>query len=263
MDYDVQRLKNTQLDILDYIVGVCEKNGIDYCLFFGTLLGAYRHRGYIPWDDDLDIACRREDYERLLKALRNENDSRFYVQCYDLEADSPALHAKVRMNGTRCVERNVVSDSQNLGIFVDIFPLDYYSDDFKHRAAAFLIKYFYSVRQFKLFGRRISSLKDLIKLPFLPFSLGFINRRITRLLESVNKKQDFITCYICNYDAGRCSCNAQWFEETDVLEFENRYYKAPAAASNVLERLYGEDYMTLPPEDKRVTHSYQSVTWDE
>ena len=263
MDYDVQKLKNTQIDILDYVVGVCEKNGIDYYLFFGTLLGAYRHKGYIPWDDDLDIACKREDYEKLMSALREDNDPRFYIQSFDRETDSPVIHGKVRMNGTRCVEKNVVSNEQNLGIFVDVFPLDYYRDDFKHNAAAFLIKYFYSVRQSKIFKRKLRSLKDLIKLPFLPFSLAFLNRRITRLLESVNKKQDSLTCYICSYNAGRCSCRAELFEQPEKLEFENKSYSVPHDTPAVLESLYGKDYMTLPPEEKRITHSYQSVSWEE
>lgn len=262
MNYDVKRLKDTQLDILDYIAEVCRKHTIEYYLYFGTLLGAVRHKGYIPWDDDVDIACKREDYDRLISALKQENDPRFFVQTFDEASDSPVLHTKVRMNGTRCVEKNVVSDGQNLGIFVDIFPLDYYAPDIRHKCTAFLIKFLYSVRQFKLFNKKVASPKDLVKLPFLLFSVGFLNRKIIRLLKSVNNGQELLTCYICAYSADACSISAQWLAPGTDAAFENNSYRVPSESKAVLERIYGSDYMTLPPEDKRITHSYQSVTWD-
>ena len=80
MEYDIKKLHEVLVEILDYFVSVCEKNNLQYFLVYGTALGAYRHKGFIPWDDDLDVAMPREDYQRLLSILENNPNEGYSIQ---------------------------------------------------------------------------------------------------------------------------------------------------------------------------------------
>lgn len=264
MDYDVQKLKKTQEEILEYVDRVCEENDIHYSLYFGTLLGAVRHGGYIPWDDDVDIACERIDYEKLVEILTaNEScEPKFFVQSVSSDPQSPVLHTKIRMNGTECAEKNVVSEEQHKGIFIDIFPLDYYENTFKHNLIAKLIRVLYSFRGSVLFGKKPSGLRVVVNMLSSRISVEKYNKWINRLFASLNKKQsDTLTCYICRYEAGRCSVKKEWLKPYEKIKFEDKYFYAPNQCDKVLKSLYGENYLILPPKSERITHEYQRVVW--
>lgn len=264
MNYDVERLKETQFEILDYVAEVCKDNKIDYYIFFGTLLGAVRHKGYIPWDDDLDIACERKDYERLVKILteNQEKEPRFFVQSIDTDPESPVLHTKIRRNNTECIEKFTVSQEQNKGIFIDIFPLDNYTASFKSELLSAAIRALYSLRGIKLTGKQQGGLRKILCSLLGVVSIESINKTIDRLFKRVGKKEsEYLTCYICRYEAKNCFISKSWLKPEKKLPFEDRTYNAPCEAEKVLVSLYGEDYNVLPQESKRITHEYQSVKW--
>ena len=266
MNYDAERLKQTQLTILDYIVDACERHRIPYYLFFGSLLGAVRHSGYIPWDDDLDIACVRDDYEKLISVLKEElpMHSEFFIQDLATDPKSPMLHTKVRMNGTVCIERNTVSEEQHKGIFVDIFPLDGFRKGVASRLRAKSVRLLYSARGNALFKNRKRSVKRLLCAPLSHFDVKRYNTCIHRLMTH-NRPDECkeLTCYICRYKADRICISRDWLEPAKKLSFEDHKYAVPHDTDAVLTKLYGSNYMMLPPEDKRVTHAYQEVSWQD
>lgn len=100
MKYDIDKLHNSLVEILDYVVDICEKNDFSYCLLYGTALGAYRHKGFIPWDDDLDIGMPREDYTKFIKYLQDNPSPEFSLQNEDNENNWFLTFSKVRKNNT-------------------------------------------------------------------------------------------------------------------------------------------------------------------
>lgn len=114
-----QGLKKTQLDILNTVATFCEKENINYVLFYGTLLGAVRHHGFIPWDDDVDIAMPREDYKRFMDSFPMD---KYLCLCNEKDRTFPYSYGKVNRLDTKLIEvSNLIYD---LGINIDIFPID-------------------------------------------------------------------------------------------------------------------------------------------
>ena len=125
-DYELNKIKNVQKDLLARLIGICEENDLMYCVFYGTLLGTVRHKGYIPWDDDVDILMPRKDYDRLLVLADTLFEPPYFLQTP--ESDSECFYggyAKLRNSNTTGIEERNEGRSCNQGIWIDIFPLDY------------------------------------------------------------------------------------------------------------------------------------------
>ena len=121
-----------QLDLLSELKRVCEKHGLTYFADSGTLLGAVRHKGYIPWDDDIDIAMKREDYDKLIKIGPSEFKDPFFLQSAHAEV-FPRGYARLRNSNTTALTKYDCDKNINCGIFIDIFPLDNLPDDLNER----------------------------------------------------------------------------------------------------------------------------------
>ena len=120
-----EELKNIEKEILLSIHTFCQANNLKYCLWGGTLLGAIRHNGFIPWDDDVDIAMPRADFEVFVKSF---GSSEYGVSCCETDPAHPFWHAKAYHKGTNKVERVYYKREFSLGVDVDIFVLDSYED---------------------------------------------------------------------------------------------------------------------------------------
>lgn len=261
--------KTIMLGIMDYIDNFCRKNDITYYLIGGTLLGAVRHKGYIPWDDDIDIGLLRNDYERLIKEFNKSNNLRYRL--LSLENDSDYALPMAKIIDTRTVLDMGIPGHKPIGVFVDIFPIDYCPDEYD-KAKCF-------VQRPSLF-RKLTALKNAGSNPdrsfiksFIIYLVRFLSFAISRRLlaerinslASANKKNtstDYVAEIVLMPYGEKEIFRREWFDETVELEFEGRMYFAPRDYDKMLRRTFGE-YMILPPMDKRITHHGSSAFWKE
>ena len=131
-EYDTEilnRIKDVEKQILCKYIEICEKYHLRYFVAFGTLLGTARHKGFIPWDDDIDVGMPREDYERFLQIAQKECGEEYFLQTVDTDPEYHLYFAKLRMNRTRFVENSLQKAGSVTGFYIDIFPYDEISDD--------------------------------------------------------------------------------------------------------------------------------------
>ena len=263
----VDEMRKLQLDILDYAADFCEKNNIEYWLNAGTLLGAVRHKGYIAWDDDIDIAMLRPDYDKFIKTF-NEQSTRYKVHCFENDSECLQPFAKIYDENTILYEpdENVIK----LAVYIDIFVMDNAPDDDKLAAKMFRKRDIYVLcnlaRKMPVFLKptRGGFIRSLCVYAFRLMTRIFPRDYFTRKLienakscisQSTRRIGDFSGLHSTMLDKSA-------FDELKTLEFEGRKYKVPGDYDGWLRGLFG-DYMTLPPEEKRVsTHKFKAYMKD-
>lgn len=253
---DIKELRSIQLGILDDIHNFCIANGITYFISCGSLIGAVRHKGYIPWDDDIDLYMPRKDYERFIKEYRNPSKK---YRVINPETEKNYFYTFAKVVDTRTLMTETETEGYKIGVYVDLFPVDYVSDDRRERVRLFKrTRLLYKIRRCKI------SHKNYLKnaaaywiYKLLPVSVGCLNRIIRRLitLKQPTHTVANLTEAGC-FNADRCFSAASIDGTVDV-EFEGRRYKTMKGYKDYLSKTYG-DYMTLPPVDQRQTHSFEA-----
>lgn len=141
--YNIRQVQLTQLEILIEVDKICREHDIKYFLTNGTLLGAVRHKGFIPWDDDIDIGMCRKDYDIFLKIANKELDEKYFCQSIHSEADYYLPFAKIRKNKTKYIEASTKHLDINKGVYIDVFPIDNVPDNaiarFSHRIESYIL----------------------------------------------------------------------------------------------------------------------------
>lgn len=258
---ELRKAQLLMLKILKEIHRVCEENKINYFLCYGTLLGAVRHHGFIPWDDDCDIGMLREDYEKFLIIAKEQLSSEFILQTEDLDEGYGFEFSKIMLKNTLWVEKNVVNNIKRKykGIFVDIFPFDKIpSNKFilcifsmldKVSQLFILTKLNYTL-ELKTFNKRIFFLISRFISIFFPIKLLRKIRKYTRKKFNAIKSNKYL-----NFDEyPKSIVNLDDIFELKSLPFENCFFYVPKKYDEILSNVYG-NYMQLPSEDNRVSHS--------
>lgn len=259
-------VRQTQMAILDEIVKVCEKNNLRYYLAFGSLLGAVRHNGYIPWDDDIDIALERDDYEKLLCILKDKNaGNQDWLSVID-DTDKNYFYPFSKAVDNR-TEVKMDRHHGNHGVWVDLFPIDGLpSSEWGTKifiVLCGLLRVICLAMSTKFSSHTLSFGTLLYKRFFNALATIIGKKRVCRIVDKVfshyqmkNSKKVAIlfTGYMFKVV----------FDKEELLslakyKFENREYAGFANYDLYLKQLYG-DYMTLPPEEKRITHAFD-VWW--
>lgn len=269
MPKTLRKLQLLQLEILRDIDLVCRENDITYYLTYGTLLGAVRHGGFIPWDDDVDIAMYRDDYDRFFHVMSKYNPDKYFVQNFETDPQYSRYILKVRLNGTQQIEREVSTRDMHHGVFVDVFPLDDVSkkEGLELVFRGIVLKYLalcqrFSVQDhFRYSGN--AKKKPFAYLIYLSSKL-ISSRKINRLYnyfctKSNGKSAPYRTSFSSGgYTWKREIVPHEVYGKGTRLKFEGSYFNAPSDWHRLLTAIYG-DYRTPPPEDARKGHDLTQI----
>ncbi len=254
---ETKEAKKIQLEILDEIVAFCQENNIRYYLAYGTLLGAVRHKGYIPWDDDIDIHMPRPDYERFITTF-NTPGSRHAVVTHEQDRRYHVPFAKVYRKGT--IVNEFFYKQSVFGVYVDIFPLDGIKSKWQAYLCGQCIRFMY-IKTMIFCNRQTLKRKmrlAITKLILLPFSSHFI----LKTMRHIATKHKYEECkHICSFGSRTALKEIlprEVYDKSITVTFEGNEYCAPEGYDKYLTQKYG-DYMQLPPKEKQVsTHDSQA-----
>lgn len=261
-----EEMKKVELDILKKVAKICNDNNLRYCLASGTLLGAVRHKGFIPWDDDIDINMPRADYMRFLDIMdKNKYENLKAVSLYNSE-DYPYNFSKVIDTRTVLIEDDITGRKE-IGVYIDIFPMDGLPSDIESSNKHYKKIRFYNTLRGLSVSKFVKSSKWYKTVPrFLLYKLSRAigHRAILKRVDKIAMKYDFDKCEfagvaVAGYGA-RERIHRDGFAKFINMQFEDGYFNAPAGYEEYLSSLYG-DYMKLPPEEKRVTHHNFEAYW--
>ena len=245
MDTNLRKHQLIMFDALKEIDEICKKNKIKYYLFAGTALGAIRHKGFVPWDDDLDIIMPREDYEKFLTVAKNQLDNKYYLQS-EFSEHWPMFYSKLRVNNTTCMERYYPKDSMmHQGIFIDIFPCDNLSDNKIIRGVQFISSKIVIAKSLDKRGYLTDSKMKILFMfvcKILPYKFFW------NIAKMQNKKSTKMvhTFFAAASKYKKNIFTREWFEKFTEVEFEGEKFPISAYYDDMLKVIYG-NYMVSPP----------------
>ena len=245
---ELRKLQLKMLNILETVTSIADKHNIPYWLSGGTLLGAVRHGGFIPWDDDIDIELLRPDYKRLLKILETELPEDLYLQTPS-DKGYRLLFAKVRDKYSVVHEEDDELDRYSeKGIYIDIFP-----EERSYKGLKTLVDFFYgrSYRRIKR-GQPFRSFRFFYEytLALFLYPVGYLLMWTARLFCMIAQPQNILHSYGIGNTTNH---HISYILPTGKIVFEGKTFSAPNNPDAYLSKQYG-NYMTIPPKDKRATH---------
>jgi lipopolysaccharide cholinephosphotransferase len=254
-------LQEEQKRIMDVIHQFCVENNIVYYMIGGTLLGAVRHKGFIPWDIDIDIAMPRADYEKFIATFFDEKGI-YACNSYHSVENYPRPHMEVHNKKTHIVSKFDKFNKSEMyrGIFVDIFPLDNVPcSDSEREAHAKLVRKYKMMLYYKqcYFYQKENVIKSLVKKSMSWALFAFSKNKICTKIDMAMRKyeNDPSSGYICSmasrYSYKKQTMPREYYGKPILMQFDDRQYYAPAKSHEYLTQLYG-DYMTPPTKKQQV-----------
>lgn len=261
--FDVRAVQLIQLEMLKELDRVCQKHDIRYFLCAGTLLGAVRHGGFIPWDDDLDVMMLRKDYEKFLLIYKEEQSPGYFLQTYETDKEYINLFAKLRKDNTIFMEEVTKDRDIHHGVYIDIFPLDSIPDTKLerciHRSILVFLDLFRLSSEMQIVRASSSGARKLVGRILHPLARRVVDSRYIRVIDSLAKAHmERNTIMVSNlygdtirwYDRPRQAQPRETFDSCVYLRFEDGNFPAPRDWHQYLTAVYG-DYMVPPPIEHR------------
>lgn len=271
---DLRKLQLIELEMLLEVDRICRENNIQYFLSSGTALGAVRHKGFIPWDDDLDIRMMREEYEKFCKVCETQLDtSKFFLQNDRTDKEYRWGYGKIRRKGTEYLRAGQEAIKCFSGVSVDIFVIDNVPDTLFFRYLHHIVRRACIKTLWSVIG--VSEDSNPLK-RFLYRGLRHVNKRIPlgimeHMVSVLNKKKRKYICCTAFFREDNFNKNkkklvkempkAEWFEECVEIEFEGFLFYICKEYDKYLSNKYG-DYWSLPPDEKRTLHPPKSYFLD-
>ena len=265
-EIDFDQLKQLQLEILTKVHTFCEDRGLQYFLAYGTLIGAIRHKGYIPWDDDIDIMMPRKDYDLFIRSF-NGNVKDLVVISPELDNNYYAPYANVSDTRTILKEPTTSHRGLELGVKIDVFPLDSVPQDISEYDSFMnkMVKYneilrYKRRRILKCTGIKMKCRVLINKMLYCGMSYSMVQRNIIRMIE---KEKDYNSRYVdcAVFPAYKKKRFERALLESVVkVEFEGVLLNAPVGYDKILRIIYG-DYMQVPPKEMQIGHHGFTAYW--
>lgn len=265
---ELRKLHNALLYIMDEIDRICELNHINYTLTGGSLIGAIRHKGFIPWDDDMDVAMLRADYDIFVNICKTQLDERFIWQDIHTDLDYPYGFGKLTLKETHYISKGHENEKWQKGIYIDVFPLDNVPDNqFSQRLFAFKNLFYIKLLECKT-GFDIDSKSLLKKIAFCVLfiiskllTFDYLRQKMEKNMVRYKNKNMNLICNLGGfYGFYKELTFRSYFEETMRAKFEDRKYRIIRDYDIFLRSVYG-DYMSMPPVERRHTHEFVQLDY--
>ena len=254
---ELKELQKLETEILLDIDRVCRKNKIKYSIFAGTLIGAIRHKGFVPWDDDIDVILPREEYNRFIEVYSKEKAKIFDVASSETNKEYPFPYVKI-YNNTTISKEEKNKEIKDLGVFVDVFPLDNISTKNKNKRLkkidkAVKLTYMLSFddsyyKQKPIYKRIIRSLLKIV-------GSRFFIKRLTKMCIVENKNKCDEIGLLISGTGNKNSWPREYFDSYIEVDFDGNKFFSIKEYDSLLRQRYG-DYMKFPPKSDRIGHHY-------
>ena len=262
---EIDEMRQRLLSMAEYLQNICKENGLKMFLSGGTLLGAVRHKGFIPWDDDIDVHMPRPDYNRLIKIFKEkENIGKYKLLSHELNDKYVYTFAKLVDDDTLLIEDDIYS-GVDMGLYLDIFPIDGLGDDIATAEKQMKKMNKYLVMNYALlvkpWRKKCTFFKnfaiELMRCAVKIYGINRLHKKIRKLAKSLPYEQcEYVGEYIDQVGSNRIVRRSEVYGDSVDMQFEGLKLPAPVGWDKYLTQFYG-DYMQLPPEKKRVaTHGY-------
>ncbi|MGN0528807.1 MAG: phosphorylcholine transferase LicD [Eubacterium sp.] len=266
----LDEIQGLELDVLVKLISFFEENDIMYFTSGGTTLGSVRHKGFIPWDDDIDIYVPRPDYDRMMKISDGKLIDGYISIKKPGDKDYIYQFAKACNERTVIYEQNVSDEKYAIGIFVDIFPLDkHYDSKFKNFFLIAKTKWYRSLleaasNQINLSKKGSAKwlIKELVRAIQKPLTKHWTVEKTAAYIDNIGRKMQAKDTHclgdlVMKGNKNKDYYNADYFKSAAVGEFEGHKINNPIGYDAYLKEMYG-DYMKLPPEENRVMHGFNA-----
>lgn len=268
---DIIHLRKVQLMILKDFINICENNEIEFFSYGGTTLGAVRHNGYIPWDDDIDVIMFREEYEKFVEVFDKLNCKKYSLLSLEDTEDYFYFHSKLSLNGSEFKQSWARETKFNLGINIDIFILEYLPDTKIKRIIysqkANLIKYILATyivtlnKNYPSFFKKIIAIIGIIFLNIFKITPDKIKEYYLNMVRANDCENNTLV-----FENGALCYNKPFnktiFRPPKKIKFEDIEISVPNDYDTYLKNIYG-NYMELPPEEDRIIHEHEYIDFGE